>query len=109
MCAVWSGRLHFEPSVTFQPLPLWMELDLALAARRAVAFMSIPAEWLTFIHCPLELTLELTGCCARAHDFVVAECECLPRWNVTRSTFCLAGRGALHLWHGNTDRHQRVF
>ena len=22
--------------------------------------------------------------------------------------FWLAGRGALHLWHGNTDQHQRV-
>ena len=36
----------FEPSVTFHPLPLWMEeLDLALAARRAVA--SLSTEWLT--------------------------------------------------------------
>ena len=37
----------FEPSMTFHPSPLWMELDLALAARRAVASMSDPTEWLT--------------------------------------------------------------
>ena len=28
-------------------------------------------------HHPLELTLELTDCCARARDFDVAVCECL--------------------------------
>jgi hypothetical protein len=33
--------------LNFHPAPLWMELDLALAARRAVASMSILAEWLT--------------------------------------------------------------
>ena len=46
-------------------------------------------------HCPIELALELTDCCARARDFGTAVCECLhfepsaafppsPRWNVTR-------------------------
>ena len=57
-----------------------------------------------FLHRPLELTLELTGCCARARDFGVAESECLhfepsltcppsPRWNVTCSVFGLQGGG----------------
>jgi hypothetical protein len=36
---------HFEPSATFPPWPLWMELDLVLAAHRAVA--SMLAEWQT--------------------------------------------------------------
>jgi hypothetical protein len=51
-----------------------MELDLTLAARRAVV-ASLSEEWLTLkaaistttllimCACPLELTLELTDCC----------------------------------------------
>ena len=66
-----------------------MELDLALAARRAVASMSDITEWLTLkiaismttprymCACPLELALELTDCRARAHDFGITEGECL--------------------------------
>ena len=69
-----------------------MELDLALAARRAVVSLSLPMEWDTlkpaifmttkrdmcarrlplprhFLHRPIELTLELTDCSARARDF----------------------------------------
>ena len=30
-----------------------------------------------FLHRPIELTLELTDCCARARDFGTAVCECL--------------------------------
>ena len=56
-------------------------------------------------HRPLELALELTNCCARAHDDGVAVGECLhfepsqtfpplPRWNVNaRSLFGLQGGG----------------
>ena len=55
------------------------------------------------LHRPLELALELTGCCARAHDVGVAVCECLqfepsqtfppsPRWNADSCyVHCLAG------------------
>jgi len=42
-----SVRSLFEPSMTFHPSPLWMELDLALVVDRAVASMSIATEWLT--------------------------------------------------------------
>jgi len=42
-----SVCLHLELALNFHPAPLWMELDLALAARRAVASMSIPTEWQT--------------------------------------------------------------
>ena len=51
----------FEPSVTFHPSPLWMELDLALAARRAVASESIPAEWLT-LKAAISMTTPLVMC-----------------------------------------------
>ena len=87
----------FELSLTFHPAPLWIELDFAFAARRAVA--SVSMEWLTlkaaismttplgmcarllplprhFLHRPAELPLELTVCCTRARDFRVAVCEC---------------------------------
>ena len=53
--------LHLEPSLNFHPLPLWMELDLALAARRAVASMSIPTEWLT-LKAAISMTTLLVGC-----------------------------------------------
>ena len=43
---------------------------------------------------PLELTLALTGCCARARVFDVAVSG--------------VGRGTLHLRHGNIDQHQCV-
>ena len=75
-------------------------------AMRVVAVGKLSREsnpCVTF-HRPLELALELTDCCARAHDVGVAVCECLhfepsqtfppsPRWNVTRSTFGLQGGG----------------
>jgi len=58
-------------------------------------------------HGPLELTLDLTGCCARARDFGVAVCECShfepsaafppsPHWCVLTSPYvCVAGGGEL--------------
>jgi hypothetical protein len=39
--------LHLELFLNLHPSPLWMELDLALAARRAVASLSVPTEWQT--------------------------------------------------------------
>ena len=32
----------------------------------------------------------------------------LPQWRLTL-LLQLAGRGTLHLWHGNADQHYRVF
>ena len=67
---------------------------------RVFALQAVSARILNllphFLHRPLELALKLTGCCARAHDFGVAVCECLhfepsvtlhpsPRWN---ADFC---------------------
>jgi hypothetical protein len=49
----------FEPSGILPPSPLWMELDLALAARRAVACMSL--EWLT-LKAAISMTTPLIGC-----------------------------------------------
>ena len=60
--------------------------------RVSVCILNLPRH---FLHRPIELTLELTDCCARARDFGTAVCECLhfepsaafppsPRWNVTR-------------------------
>ena len=133
----------------FEPFPELssiapLELDLALAACRAVVSMSAPAEWLTlkpaifmttkraremcarflplprhFLHRPIELTLELTDCCARARDFGVADVSvCIlnrlrhflhrPAGTLRNQLLCLAGRRTLHLGHGNPDQHQRV-
>ena len=39
--------LAFLTFCDISSIALWMELDLALAARRAVASLSIPTEWLT--------------------------------------------------------------
>ena len=53
--------LHFELPLNFHPSPLWMELELALAARRAVASMSIGMEWLT-LKAAISMTTLLVGC-----------------------------------------------
>ena len=61
----WQGYVSFAPNRTHAcnvPLPLWMELELALAARRAVASMSvIPAEWLT-LKAAIYITTMLVMC-----------------------------------------------
>ena len=36
-----------------------------------------PHSVVSLVQYPLELALELTGCCARAHECGVAVCECL--------------------------------
>ena len=53
--------LHLELSLNFHPSPLWMELELASAARRAVASLSVPMEWLT-LKAAISMTTPLVMC-----------------------------------------------
>ena len=64
-----------------------------------------------FLHRPPELALELTGCCARAHDFRVAVGECLhfepsqtihpsPLWGLTYSSRGSQGGGVYVGYNG---------
>ena len=46
-----------------------MTTQLTMCAR----LLPLPSH---LLHHPLELTLDLTGCCACARDFGIAECEC---------------------------------
>ena len=99
----WQGRVSFALNRTHAcnvPLPLWMELDLALVVDRAVASMSIATEWLTLKAATSTTTPRLIMCvrilifpCTFIHRPDEMFCRLLA--------FFLAGCRALHLWHGN--------
>eukprot|EP00964_Phaeocystis_antarctica_P029594 scaffold16691_cov74-Phaeocystis_antarctica.AAC.4 len=82
-----------------------MELDLALAARRAVASISITTtQWL-----PLKAAISMTT----SHQLgsaCIFELSLNFHLSPLERYACswLAGRGTRHHGHGNVDQHQRV-
>ena len=108
--------LLVEPSLSSTyPAPHWL-LTVAIFVLAGGELSRESNPCVTF-HRPIELTLELTGCCARAHDVGITERECLhfepsqafppsPRWNVTQARFFLAGWRTCCVWHGDTYQHQ---
>ena len=81
-----------------------MELDLVLAARRAVASMS--AEWLT-LKAATSMTTQLVYMCACIFELSLELSSIAPLERYACSWLAV-WRGTLHLGHGNADRHQRL-
>ena len=84
----------FEPFPELSSIAPMERYELGFLACRAVASLSTCRAWLT-----LTAAISMTTPLHRPNG---------TRWNVTRSFFWLAGRGTLHLRHGDTDQHQRV-